>query len=110
MAIFMFSSAGVPPLAGFVGKFYLFGAAVRTGSATGEFAFTGLAIVGVLASIAGAYYYLRVLVCMYFRREDTELGTRGDGGEQRREVLHRRRCLVDGAAGRRARPCAGDST
>ena len=73
MAIFMFSSAGVPPLAGFVGKLYIFSAAVRAGDATGEFAFIGLAILGVLTSVAGAYYYLKVLVSMYFRKEDPEL-------------------------------------
>ena len=67
MGVFMFSNAGVPPLAGFVGKLYIFSSAVQVGNATDEFAFIGLAIVGVLSSVAGAYYYLRVLVAMYMR-------------------------------------------
>lgn len=69
MGIFMFSSAGVPPTAGFVGKFYIFSSAVQVGNATGEFSFIGLAILAVLTSVAGAYYYLKVLVCMYMREE-----------------------------------------
>ena len=72
MGVFMFSSAGVPPTAGFVGKFYIFSSAVQVGNVTGEFAFIGLAILGVLTSVAGAYYYLRVLVCMYMREEAEE--------------------------------------
>ncbi|MCD6289584.1 MAG: NADH-quinone oxidoreductase subunit N, partial [Anaerolineae bacterium] len=58
MAIFMFSLTGVPPLAGFFGKLYLFQAAVQAHLAW-------LAIVGVLNSAASAYYYLRVVVAMY---------------------------------------------
>jgi NADH-quinone oxidoreductase subunit N len=73
MGIFMFSSAGIPPTAGFVGKLYVFQAAVEVGAATGEFAFIGLAILGVLTSIAGVYYYLRVLVSMYMRPQTREI-------------------------------------
>lgn len=69
MAVCMFSSAGIPPTAGFLGKLYVFRAAVDVGQATGEFTFIGLAILGVLTSIAGVYYYLRVLVQMYMRPE-----------------------------------------
>ncbi len=58
MAIFMFSLAGIPPLAGFFGKLYVFSAAVDAGLAW-------LAIVGVLNSAIGAYYYLRVTVSMF---------------------------------------------
>ena len=65
MGVFMFSSAGVPPTAGFVAKLYVFRAAVDAGSTTGELSFIGLAILGVLTSVAGAYYYLKVLVSMY---------------------------------------------
>ena len=59
MAIFMFSMAGIPPLAGFFGKFYVFMAAVNEGLYT-------LAIVGLLTSVIGAFYYLRIIKVMYF--------------------------------------------
>ena len=59
LAIFMFSMAGIPPLAGFFGKFYVFMAAVEAG-------LIGLAIIGVLASVVGAFYYLRIIKVMYF--------------------------------------------
>ena len=59
IAIFMFSLAGIPPLAGFFGKLYVFMAAVDAG-------LTPLAIIGVLASVVGAYYYLRIVKVMYF--------------------------------------------
>lgn len=59
MAIFMFSLAGVPPLAGFFGKFYVFMAAIDAHLYT-------LAILGVLSSVVGAYYYLRIVKVMYF--------------------------------------------
>lgn len=72
MAICMFSSAGIPPTAGFLGKLYVFRAAVDVGQSTGEFAFIGLAILGVLSSVAGVYYYLRVLVSMYMREPSKE--------------------------------------
>lgn len=60
MAIFMFSLSGIPPFAGFFGKYYVFAAAVKAN-------LTWLAIVGVLTSAISVYYYLRVVVCMYFR-------------------------------------------
>ncbi len=69
MAVCMFSSAGIPPTAGFLGKLYVFSAAVDVGHATGDHSFIGLAVLGVLSSIAGVYYYLRVLVHMYMRPE-----------------------------------------
>ena len=59
MAVFMFSMAGIPPLAGFFGKLYIFLAAVNEGLYT-------LAIIGVLTSVVGAYYYLRIVKIMYF--------------------------------------------
>jgi NADH-quinone oxidoreductase subunit N len=60
MTVFLLSLAGVPPTAGFVGKLYIFKAAVGGG-------LYGLAILGVLTSALGAYYYLRVVVYMYMR-------------------------------------------
>ncbi|MBI3446910.1 MAG: NADH-quinone oxidoreductase subunit NuoN [Magnetospirillum sp.] len=59
MAVLMFSMAGVPPLAGFWGKFYVFMAAIESGLYT-------LAILGVLSSVVSAYYYLRIIKIMYF--------------------------------------------
>ena len=59
MGIFLFSLAGVPPLAGFFGKFYVFFAAINAGLYT-------LAILGVLATVVGSYYYLRIVKVMYF--------------------------------------------
>jgi len=67
MAIFMFSLAGIPPLAGFIGKFYIFSAAVKQG-------FIWLAIIGVLNSLVAVYYYLRVIVAMYMKEPVKEVG------------------------------------
>jgi NADH-quinone oxidoreductase subunit N len=65
MAVFMLSLTGIPPTLGFVGKFYLFRAAIE-----GQFYL--LAIIGVLTSLVSAYYYLRVVVTMYMREGDPE--------------------------------------
>ena len=59
LAIFMFSMAGIPPLVGFFAKFYVFLAAIEAGLYV-------LAVVGVLTSVIGAYYYLRIVKLMYF--------------------------------------------
>ncbi len=59
LAIFMFSMAGIPPLAGFWSKLAVFMAAIDSG-------LIFLAIVGVLTSVVGAYYYLRIIKVMYF--------------------------------------------
>jgi NADH-quinone oxidoreductase subunit N len=55
----MFSMAGIPPLAGFFGKLYVFLAAVRAEMYT-------LAVIGVVSSVVAAYYYLRIVKVMYF--------------------------------------------
>ncbi|MBF0368078.1 MAG: NADH-quinone oxidoreductase subunit NuoN [Magnetococcales bacterium] len=65
MAMFMFSMAGIPPLAGFVGKFYVFMAAVKSGM-------LGVAIMGVLFSAVGAFYYLRIVKFMYFDQAEDD--------------------------------------
>jgi NADH-quinone oxidoreductase subunit N len=65
MAIFMLSLTGIPPTLGFVGKFYLFSAAIQ-----GQFYL--LAVIGVLTSLISAYYYLRVVVIMYMRDGEPE--------------------------------------
>jgi NADH-quinone oxidoreductase subunit N len=67
MTIFMLSLAGIPPLAGFMGKFYIFSAAVKA-------KFYWLAVIGVLNSALSVYYYLRVTVHMYFREAEKEIG------------------------------------
>jgi NADH-quinone oxidoreductase subunit N len=59
MAVFMFSMAGIPPLAGFFGKLYVFLAAVQAGLYV-------FAVIGVLASVVAAFYYLRIVKIMYF--------------------------------------------
>ncbi len=66
MAVFMFSLAGIPPLAGFFGKFYVFIAALKAGLVM-------LAVVGVVSSVIAAYYYLRIVKLMYFDEEKTEI-------------------------------------
>src|ERR1700742_1033630 len=58
-AMLLFSLAGVPPLAGFFGKFYVFVAAIKAGLFT-------LSVIGVLTSVIGAYYYLTIVKTMYF--------------------------------------------
>jgi len=59
LAVLMWSMAGIPPLSGFFGKLYVFSAAINAGLDT-------LAVVGVLTSVIGAFYYLRVIKVMYF--------------------------------------------
>ena len=69
MAVFMFSMAGVPPLAGFFGKLYVFLAAVQQG-------FWVLAVIGVLTSVVATYYYLRIVKVMYFDAAAEKLDAR----------------------------------
>ena len=59
LAMLLFSLAGIPPLAGFFAKFYVFLAAIKAGLYL-------LAVIGVLASVVGAYYYLAIIRTMYF--------------------------------------------
>lgn len=63
MAFFMFSLAGFPPLAGFLGKWAVFAPAIDAG-------LVWLAVIGVLTSAVSAYYYLRVLVVFFMKKED----------------------------------------
>ncbi len=64
MSLVMFSMIGIPPLAGFFGKLYVFTAAVQAG-------FAWLAVVGVALSVVGAFYYLRIIKVMYFDKLET---------------------------------------
>jgi NADH-quinone oxidoreductase subunit N len=67
MTIFLLSLSGIPPAAGFFGKLYVFLAAVYAG-------YPGLAVLGVLCSVIGVYYYLNIVVTMYFRQPEHEFG------------------------------------
>jgi NADH-quinone oxidoreductase subunit N len=62
MLVFMLSLGGIPPTAGFMGKFWLFGAAIESG-------YVWLAVIGVLNSAISLYYYIRLVVFMYLKRE-----------------------------------------
>ena len=66
LLVMMFSMAGIPPLAGFFGKWYVFLAAVDAG-------LVPLAVIGVVTSVIGAFYYLRIIRLMYFDDTDTPL-------------------------------------
>jgi NADH-quinone oxidoreductase subunit N len=65
MALFMFSLAGVPPTAGFMGKLYIFSAAIQAN-------YIGLAIIGVANSVVSAFYYLRLTVVMYMSSTESD--------------------------------------
>ncbi len=80
IAILMFSLAGLPPLAGFIGKLYVFSAAIEAG-------LYPLAIIGVLASVIAAYYYLRVVKVMFF-----------DEPKEKFSPVHGKLSLIMGAA------------
>jgi NADH-quinone oxidoreductase subunit N len=64
MLLFMLSLGGIPPTAGFMGKFWLFSAAIDAG-------YVWLAVIGVLNSAISLYYYVRVVVFMYLKRDTT---------------------------------------
>jgi NADH-quinone oxidoreductase subunit N len=64
MLLFMLSLGGIPPTAGFMGKFWLFGAAIEEG-------YYWLALIGVLNSAVSLYYYVRIVVFMYLKKETT---------------------------------------
>lgn len=67
MTIFLFSLMGIPPTAGFAGKFFIFAGALKAG-------YVWLAVLGVLNSAISLYYYLRVMVYMYFREPAEDYG------------------------------------
>ncbi len=65
MAIFMISLAGIPPTAGFMGKFYIFSSAIKSG-------YISLAIIGVINSVVSVFYYFRIIVYMYMKEPEGE--------------------------------------
>lgn len=65
ISLFMFALAGIPPLAGFFGKYYVFFGAIQAD-------LTWLAIVGVLSSVISVYFYIRVVVYVYFKNSEEE--------------------------------------
>jgi NADH-quinone oxidoreductase subunit N len=67
MSVFMFALVGMPPTAGFLGKFYIFSAAVQAG-------YIWLVILGVINSLISVYYYLRIIVIMYMKPAEADLG------------------------------------
>ena len=69
LSVFLFSLAGIPPLAGFMAKYQVFITAIRADLIL-------LATIGILTSVIGAYYYIRVIVLMFFgKQQSTELNT-----------------------------------
>ena len=89
LTIFLLSLGGFPPTAGFIGKWYLFNAAVTAGD-------YGLAIIGVLSSVVSVYFYLRVVVMMYMSERHRPRRSPAlrrvhlrAGGADRRHVLPR---------------------
>ena len=106
MLLFMFSYAGIPPLAGFFAKFYVFTAAV-------DAHFYILAVLGVLASVVGAYYYLRLIKIMYFDEPVTAFDTEASPSLTavvlvflRRDVAAVCRAGLSGGSGRAGGPGA----
>ena len=71
LLVFMFSLAGIPPMAGFFGKLYIFLAAIDAELYT-------LAIIGVVSSVVGAFYYVRIVKIMYFDESETPLDKQTD--------------------------------
>lgn len=65
LAVFLFSLAGIPPLAGFMSKYQVFISAIRAD-------LTLLAVIGILTSVIGAFYYIRVIVLMFFEENDKQ--------------------------------------
>ena len=113
MLLFMLSLGGIPPTAGFMGKFWLFGAAIESG-------YVWLAVIGVLNSAISLYYYVRVVVFMWIKEDATGApvppGARRRGGardcrgrDDRVRDLSSAAVRDRGAIGRRARPRGRDS-
>ena len=113
MLLFMLSLGGIPPTAGFMGKFWLFGAAIDAG-------YVWLAVIGVLNSAISLYYYIRIVVFMYLKKEttgsepDAEPGAGvyagGRGGRRRSCSASIRACCSSSPRRRRGRSARRRST
>lgn len=66
LALFMFALSGIPPFAGFFGKYYVFVAAIKAN-------LVWLALIGILSSAISVYFYIRLVVTMYFGKEESKL-------------------------------------
>jgi NADH-quinone oxidoreductase subunit N len=75
LCLFMLSLAGIPPTGGFVAKFYLFRAAILEGLSPERSGLIGLAVIGVLNSVLGAFYYLKVVVAITMREPGSDAST-----------------------------------
>ncbi len=75
MTIALLSLAGIPPTAGFFGKYYVFNAALETGH-------YWLVIIGILASLVGVYYYFRIIIAMYFKPATNEIAITATNSHQ----------------------------
>ena len=101
MLLFMLSLGGIPPTAGFMGKFWLFGAAIDAG-------YVWLAVIGVLNSAISLYYYIRIVVFMYLKNETIgseptiEPGARAGARRGRRGDDRARRLSATAVRGRRS--------
>ncbi len=98
LAMLMFSLAGIPPLAGFFAKYFVFMAAIKSGLVT-------LAVIGVIASVVSAYYYLRIVKLIYFDEPVAGIRAgagRGSFGDPSRRTVCGRICAV-----RPANRCVG---
>ena len=105
LAMLMFSLAGIPPLAGFFAKYYVFLAAIKAGLYV-------LAVIGVLASVVGAYYYLLIVKIMYFDEPAPgfePMPRRAQGRARRRRPVQSPVLRLSGAAGRRRAGAAAKS-
>ena len=101
LAMMMFSLAGIPPLAGFFAKFVVFTAAINANLVT-------LAVIGVVTSVIGAYYYLRIVKVMYFDERGGSLRADARGRAVRpRPVERLHRALRSGSSRHRSTAAAG---
>ena len=89
LSIFMLSLAGIPPTAGFVGKLFLFLSAIHGGE-------TVLAVIGLVVSAIGVFYYLNIIAAMYFREPEHDYSDVRAGGARTAALIAAAAILVFG--------------